>query len=116
MAERPRDPETGKFLSKEEIEALENVDMQEGYAIFASAGPDTCNFRNLIITMKAAEFRTKENPGTKGKRIEFSDGRYKTKDKDEIGFLLWKCDHPIKYSKIKCIQLPDWYKKDKESA
>jgi len=114
---RTKDPETGKFMTEEEAkEKLKNVDVQNDYAIFASAGKDTSNFSGLIMTMQAAEYRTSNRDGTKGKRIEFNDGRYKTKNKEEIEFLLWKCDNPIKYSKIKCIQLPDWYKKIKESA
>lgn len=112
---RKRDPETGKFLSKEEEERLKNVDTQSEYAIFASAGPGTSNFSDLTISMESAEYRTKENPGKKGHIIEFHNGQYKTKDPKEIEFLLWKCEHPIKYSQIKCIQLPGEYK-DKESA
>jgi hypothetical protein len=119
MAKRERDPETGKFLSKEEIEQqnidIENIDTQDDVAIFASAGPGTCNFRNLVITMDPAEKRTKENPGKKGKRIKFKDGRYETNNKEEIEFLLWKCDNPRIYSKIKCIQLPEKYKKKEVS-
>jgi hypothetical protein len=118
MGERPRDPETGKFLSKEETDNMvdvEDIDTQDNVAIFASAGPGTCNFRNLILTVKPREVRDKNKPGEKGKKIRFKDGRYRTKNPEEIEFLLWKCDHPIIYSKIKCVQLPEKYKKQEVS-
>lgn len=114
MGKRPRDPESGKFLSKEEIEQqknkLENINTQDDVAIFACDGPGTSGFRNTILTMKPREIKDKNKPGKKGKQIRFKDGRYETKDPDEIDFLLWKCDHPIMYSRIKCVQIPKWYK------
>jgi len=115
MAKRERDPETGKFISKDGRERLENIDTQDNVAIFASAGPGTCNIKQLILTMETSEKRTKENPGKKGKTIKFRNGQYKTKKPKEIEFLLWKCDNPKIYSKIKCIQLPEKYKKQEVS-
>lgn len=113
MAEKPRDPKTGKFLSEDEIEDkvdIEDIDTQDDVAIFASAGPGTCGFKSLTLTMEPSELGE-----SKGKQIRFSNGRYKTKDPEEIEFLLWKCDHPIIYSKIKCVQLPEKYKKQEVS-
>jgi hypothetical protein len=113
MGERPRDPETGKFLSKEEREnivEIKDIDTQNDVAIFASDGPGTCGFRNLTMTMEPSELGE-----ARGKQIRFKDGRYKTKDPEEIDFLLWKCEHPIIYSKIKCVQLTEKYKKQEVS-
>lgn len=92
----PRDPETGRFMSKK----------YDGVAVYASTGPGTCNIKNLILTMEPARMGE-----TSGKTIEFKNGMYKTSDPKEIEFLDWKEKHPKPFSAIKRIQ-----KLDKEEA
>jgi hypothetical protein len=88
-----------------QIAADKNV---EG-AIFASVGPGTSNFTNLKITMQPGIMH-----GQKGKHIEFKNGRYVTKNLEEIKFLKHKEANPIVFSKIKCIQDYDDKKENKK--
>lgn len=96
----------GQFVPKEAVEP----------AIFASVGKGTCGFRNLTLTMQAGEiYREKGKRNIKGKRIEFGpNGKYETKDTEEINFLKWKEKNPNPFSKIKCVQEPAYKEEDKD--
>lgn len=82
-------------------------------AVFASVGEGTCGFRNLVLTMEAGAInRSPGQNGEKGKIIEFApDGKYETYLAEEIEFLKWKEKNPTQFSRIKCIQEPE-YKKE----
>jgi hypothetical protein len=85
-------------------------------AIFASVGKETCGFRNLVLTMEAGIInRVPGQNGKKGKIIEFGpEGKYETYITEEIEFLKWKEKHSSRFSRIKCIQEPE-YKKEEDN-
>lgn len=89
----------GKFLPK----------MANKPAIFSS------NFRNLVLTMEPGEINREKGGGKskKGKRIRFEpDGKYETKNADEINFLMEKSKHPTPFSRIKCVQEAEFGKEE----
>jgi len=69
------------------------VSVDKDIAIFVS------NFKNLRINMEPSVLNSK-----KGRTIKFLDGKYKTKDPEEIKFLKGVEAKPSAFVKINCIQ------------
>jgi len=96
--------ENGKFLpSKATVPA-----------IFSSVGKGTCNMTKLVITMVPGKLnREKGGINEKGKRIEFRPkGKYETYDTEEIQFLKEKEKNPKPFSRIICVQEPEYKESD----